>query len=458
MGSNRTHADWGRLGGAEAVVGPGQVWTVERLRGLNEALVITGKARSELELRRSVERLELLAATAGELLQAPEPQQVVEALCTRVLKFLGCHVFFNYLVDEQAGALRLNAWAGIPAAEAARIGSLDFGVAVCGCAARERRRIVAESVQTTPDERTALVRSYGVRAYACHPLLGPGGAVIGTLSFGTRDRDRFDEEELSLMKAVADLVATAMTRVRDTRALRESRDQVERNLAELAAVNAELEAFVYSVSHDLREPLRTVSGYAQIVLAEQAGRLDERGAHCLQRIERGAARMNRLIEDLLHLSRISRHQLERVEVDLSAIAAVAELREADAGRSVEVEIAPGLTAVADRGLIEIALSNLLANAWKFTSRAGPARIRFGAGQREGRREFFVQDNGVGFDPAYAAQLFQPFHRLHAEREFPGTGIGLALVERVVRRHGGQVRAAGRPGAGAAFFFTLGDGR
>jgi signal transduction histidine kinase len=197
-----------------------------------------------------------------------------------------------------------------------------------------------------------------------------------------------------------------------------------------------------------------------MVLAQQADRLDARGVDYLRRIERGAARMSRLIEDLLDLSRISRQRIDRAEVDLSRIAevAVAELREGAPDRTVGVEIAPGMTAVADPGLIEIALSNLLANAWKFTARADAGRIRFGSTAREGRTVFFVEDNGVGFDPAYASQLFQPFHRLHAEREFSGTGIGLALVERVVSRHGGRVWAEGRPGAGATFFFTLADER
>lgn len=246
---------------------------------------------------------------------------------------------------------------------------------------------------------------------------------------------------------------------RAQRELAAALQRVERNLAEIAAVNAELEAFVYSVSHDLREPVRAVSAFAQMVRAHQAGRLDDRDDDYLRRIERGAARMSRLIEDLLDLSRISRQRIDRGEVDLSGIAAVrvAELREADPGRGVEVRIEPALTALADHGLIEIVLSNLLSNAWKFTGKVGTARIRFGATSRAGERVFAVEDNGVGFDPVYASQMFQPFHRLHAEREYPGTGIGLAMVERIVNRHGGRVWAEGRPGAGATFFFTLGDG-
>jgi PAS domain S-box-containing protein len=189
---------------------------------------ITSRKEAEEAERAAARRFELLAHTAGELLQTNEPQKVVETLCRSVMELLDCQVFFNFLVDEAAGRLHLNACAGIPKEEAARIEWLDYGVAVCGCVARDCNRIVAEHVQTTQDERTELVKSYGVRAYACHPLLGPEGQVIGTLSFGTRGRETFSEDDLSLMKAVTDQVAAAMVRMRSTRALRESEEQLKR--------------------------------------------------------------------------------------------------------------------------------------------------------------------------------------------------------------------------------------
>jgi PAS domain S-box-containing protein len=175
---------------------------------------------TEEALQRMVKRFELLTDTASELLSAREPQEIIESLCCRVIEHLDCHVFFNFLVDNQAGKLRLNACAGIPEAEAARIEWLDFGVAVCGCAAQEGCRIVAEHIPTTPDPRTDLVKSYGVKAYAAHPLKSENGAVIGTLSFGTRSRETFSNDDLYLMKAVADRVATAMTRQRTDQELR----------------------------------------------------------------------------------------------------------------------------------------------------------------------------------------------------------------------------------------------
>ena len=175
---------------------------------------ITDQALAEREVRRSAERFAILSDTAGRLLQSKDPQALIRTLCKKVMKHLDCDTFFNFLVDPAAGRLHLNAWDGIPEDQARKIEWLDYGVAVCGCAARDGCRIVAEHIPSTPDERTEMVKSLGIRAYACHPLLGPLGATIGTLSFGTRTRETFREDELSMMKTVADYVATALTRLR----------------------------------------------------------------------------------------------------------------------------------------------------------------------------------------------------------------------------------------------------
>lgn len=181
---------------------------------------ITPLRRAEMELRKSAERFELLSMTAGELLRSKDPRGIIERLCRRVMEILDCQAFFNFMADKSAGKLRLNAYAGIPESEALAITWLDYGSAVCGCAARDRCRIVAEHIPTTPDERTDLVRSYGITAYACHPMLGEDESIIGTLSFGTKTRETFSEDDLSLMKAVADQVAVAMVRIQDEETLR----------------------------------------------------------------------------------------------------------------------------------------------------------------------------------------------------------------------------------------------
>jgi CheY-like chemotaxis protein/putative methionine-R-sulfoxide reductase with GAF domain len=182
---------------------------------------IEHRIRIEAALVRNNERLEILSYTAGRLLASDRPQRIVEELCRKVMDFLDCHAFFNFLVDEAAGRLHLNACAGIPEEEARRIEWLEYGVAVCGCAARDGCRIVAENIPTTPDVRTELVKSFGIKAYACHPLMEQN-RVIGTLSFGTRSRTTFSADDLAMMKAVADQVAIAMSRVRTEEALRES--------------------------------------------------------------------------------------------------------------------------------------------------------------------------------------------------------------------------------------------
>ncbi len=233
------------------------------------------------------------------------------------------------------------------------------------------------------------------------------------------------------------------------------RKVVERT-AELEAANKELEAFSYSVSHDLRAPLRSIDGFSQALLEDYPDRLDEQGRNYLNRVRAGTQRMGDLIDDLLQLSRVTRAEMRREQVDLSALAgsAVEDLRRAEPRRQVEVAIEPGLTAEGDPKLLRIALVNLLSNAWKFTGKQPAARIELGVRNDKDGRAFFVRDNGVGFDMAYAPKLFGAFQRLHAASEFPGTGIGLATVQRIVHRHGGRVWAESAVNRGATFYFDL----
>ena len=233
--------------------------------------------------------------------------------------------------------------------------------------------------------------------------------------------------------------------------------RVQERTAELVAANAEMEAFAYSVSHDLRAPLRALDGFSLALVEDHGAVLDEAATDYLARIRAASQRMARLIDDLLALSRIARRDVERQSVDVSALAReiVAGLREHDPGRLVAVDVAPGMRVAADPGFLRVALQNLLDNAWKFTAEAAEARIEVGVGPGEDGRVFHVRDNGAGFDPSYADKLFAPFQRLHREDEFPGTGIGLAIVQRIVRRHGGRVWAEGETGNGATLYFTLG---
>ena len=238
----------------------------------------------------------------------------------------------------------------------------------------------------------------------------------------------------------------------------ELEDRVKERTAQLQAANHELEAFCSSVSHDLRAPLRAIDGFSQALLEDFPKDIPEEGQRYLSRIRSSTQRMGQLIEDLLNLSRVSRQTLEKTPVDVGEIAhqIIAELQQREPARKVEVSIWEGLAAEADARLLRAALENLISNAWKFSSKAEHPRIEIGALKEQGGGQpvFFVRDNGAGFDMAYADKLFGAFQRLHAMSDFPGTGIGLATVQRIINRHGGRIWADAQVGKGAVFYFTL----
>jgi light-regulated signal transduction histidine kinase (bacteriophytochrome) len=238
-------------------------------------------------------------------------------------------------------------------------------------------------------------------------------------------------------------------------ALRASEEALRRYATELEATNQELEAFSYSVSHDLRAPLRSIHGFSQAVLERHEGLLEPQGVDDLRRVCAAAERMGALIDDLLQLSRATRAEMRREPLDLSRLAGRigCELAESDRQRRVELRIADGLTGEGDQQLLALVLRNLMENAWKFTARRDRAVIEVGLTDGDDP-SYFVRDNGAGFDMEYANKLFQPFQRLHSIRDFPGTGIGLALVQRIVHRHGGRVWAESAVDRGATFYFTL----
>lgn len=232
--------------------------------------------------------------------------------------------------------------------------------------------------------------------------------------------------------------------------------RVAQRTAQLEAANKELEAFSYSVSHDLRTPLRGIDGFGQILLEEYSGKLDAQGREYVQRLRAASQRMAQIIDDLLKLARVTRAELTLEDVDLGILARdVAEkIRAQYPERRVHLKIASGLIARADVRLMRIVLENLLGNAWKFTGRMNEAHIEFGTIEQNGKPTFFVRDNGAGFDMNYVNKLFGAFQRLHDAKEFPGTGIGLATVQRVVQKHGGRIWAEAAVDSGATFYFTL----
>ncbi|MBI5387455.1 MAG: GAF domain-containing protein [Verrucomicrobia bacterium] len=295
---------------------------------------------------------------------------------------------------------------------------------------------------------------------------------VGVIGLANRPGG-YSEEVITYLQPLVQACANLLAAWRSERQREEAEAALASRTIQLEAANKELEAFAYSVSHDLRAPLRGIDGWSHALVEDYGGKLDAQGREYLATVCAETQRMGRLIDDLLQLSRVTRAEMRREPVDLSALAGsiLAGLRQHDRQRQVETVVAPGLTATGDPQLLRLVLENLLGNAWKFTSKRAQARIEFGrlagplpsAGATSiaasgdapyNGTVFFIRDNGAGFDMAHAAKLFGAFQRLHRPSEFPGTGVGLATVQRIIHRHGGRVWAEAAQDTGATFYFTL----
>ena len=329
----------------------------------------------------------------------------------------------------------------------------------------ERRQAALAAAQSAERQRTRTLYFFGFLAGS---VVCAGGGVMAAIVLA-----RGVSRRASALASNADKLARGLppeplplgedeiglvdARLRAAARLLRRRDvELRERTSQLETANRELEAFSYSVSHDLRAPLRAIDGFSEALEIDCAGELSESGRDSLRRVRAAALRMSKLIDDLLDLSRLSRIELKRTPVDLgeSASAIVDDLAKRCPQRSVDVQVAPGLVTDADPELVQIALQNLLDNAWKYTGKTERARIEVGASPNGAVKVFHVRDNGAGFDMAHATRLFGAFQRLHHEREFEGTGIGLAIVQRIIARHGGRIWAEGAVNDGATFYFTL----
>jgi PAS domain S-box-containing protein len=436
---------------------------------------VTERRANVVRLARLTRLYQVLSAVTETIPEERDPERLYERVCRIVVEQGGFRLAWvgkrrrNGLVQILASA---GAEGAVGAAEEISISTkVPSGeLSAVGVAIAEGRGDMCSDVQSDPRmaPHRDHARKWGLRSVAAVPIV-VDGRHDHALAIYSGEPGRFDAEEVGLLERLAADVGFAIEAAGREQARRKAERQLgalnaelERRVRErtdaLENANAEIEAFSYSVSHDLRAPLRALDGFSLALLEDYGDRLDGEAADYLDRIRGASQRMARLIDDLLMLSRLTRRGMTWGQVDLSASARSigAELSDDDPGRQVTLTVTPKMVVDGDAQLLDVALRNLLGNAWKFTSGTAGAQVQVGTETRGEERVFFVRDNGAGFDAQYADKLFAPFQRLHGDDEFPGTGIGLATVQRIVRRHGGRVWADGATGKGATVWFTLGS--
>ena len=420
------------------------------------AVDITDRIEGEAALQRSNQRLDLLAASASRLLESDAPQQLVDSLCHKVMSFLDCQAFFNFLASDLEGRLRLNACAGISREEAESMEWHDYGLSLCGCAARDACRILVENVTDSPEPCAELVRPLGIRAYACHPLTAQG-RVLGTLSFGTRTRDSFSEDDLSLMKAVADQVAIAMERKLMEEKLRQAKQAAE-------AASRTKSQFLANMSHELRTPMTGVLGMLELALQFPD---DPRQSEYIETAHKSGRSLLRILNDILDLTKVEAGNFLLDPKPFQLRPCVAETVEVlipearRKGLELRLDMADDLPdqVLGDQVRLRQVLTNLLGNAVKFTDQ-GRVEVR---GWVESREEqgvveirFSVRDTGIGIPADKKHLLFKSFSQVDDShsRSYGGAGLGLAISREIVERMGGSIGFQSEPGQGSSFYFTV----
>lgn len=430
--------------------------------------------RSRESLLRANRALRLLSSVNQATIAATDEQALFDEMCQLAVSEGGYHSAIVGRAEHDSGkSVTVVASEGVPDEYRANLSiswaDNERGQGVAGTAVRENRSTVVHHL--TSNSRFAPWQEAAIKLGIEDAIGLPvrvEGQVWGVISIYSAQPDAFDDNEIRLLQEMADDLGfgTEILRVRQNQLalekdLREANERLEKRVQErtkaLEEANRELEAFSYSVSHDLRTPLRSMDGFANLLGQEYGATLDVTGLDYLTRIRKAAQRMAVLIDDLLELARISRAEMTMRDVSLSELASdiASELASAEPHRQVRVEIEPSLVVLGDPSLLRVLLQNLLENAWKYTGKCADPEIRFGLTEvPSGGQAFHVSDNGAGFDMAHAARLFQPFTRLHRAEDFSGTGVGLATALRIVNRHGGRIWAHSDVGKGTTFYFTL----
>jgi signal transduction histidine kinase len=413
-------------------------------------------AEAQRTLERHGERLRLLHEIDLAMVGEKPTEAIAAAVIQPLRQLLGVSRAIVNRIDAAAGEVE---WIAAAGRRRTHVGpGVRYSVRMMGDveALKRGETQIVDTHGLPPGPETEALLASGVHVYMVVPMIA-GGELLGALSFGSESRE-FPPEQVSIAREIAAQLAISLIQARLLERVRSHATELETRVlertAELEAVNKELASFSYSVSHDLRAPLRAVDGYARMLEEDYAARLDDEGRRLLSVVRESASRMGQLIDDLLSFSRLSRQPMARHAVDTRALVqqVIDEVR-GDSRASVELgEVL--LPAEGDRALLRQVWVNLISNAFKYSAKHSAPRIEIGS-QVEGEENvYWVRDNGAGFDMRYAAKLFGVFQRLHSQDEFAGTGVGLAIVHRVITRHGGRAWAEGKPGEGACFFFSL----
>lgn len=418
---------------------------------------ITRRGQTEDEIRQRNRELESLAAITRRAGRSLDLDHLLETLLPEIARVLDVGPVLLFLSD---GGPSLTLRGSFPPAGDARLeeAELQMGECLCGLAAQGGMSVFSEDMANDPRVTLNACKGTGLVSVAAIPLQSAHNRT-GILAVASASRRDFRQNE-HFLSAIADSLATAIENADLYQEIRIHAAALERRVAErtaeLETANKELEAFSYTVSHDLKAPLRSIDGFSKCLEEEYGHALDQEGKGYLHRVRNAAHRMGQLIDDLLKLSRLTRGELRREQVDLTTLArtVASQLEKSGGERPVDFVIAERMNAWGDPRLLLVALENLIQNAWKFSAFQPKARIEVGMVNFTGQKAYFVRDNGVGFDPVQAHRLFQPFRRLHPASEFPGSGIGLATVQRIVHRHGGKVWIEAKQGLGATVYFTL----
>lgn len=413
--------------------------------------------------------LDLVKKVAAAVLVERDMQDVLDLVARTARELIHAETVIIPMIDEDRTGYTCAAAVGRHAEEIfGNRQSLDMGM--CGWVLTHQRPLLFGQPGERWIDYSMTCWEEGAESAVLVPLFARQRIIGGISALGKTGGGGFGQHDLDLLTLLASQVSSAIENARLVQQAKHLvatlEQRVSERTAEMTALNKELEAFAYSVSHDLRAPIRSIDGFSLALLEDYGGHLDPQAQDYLARIRAATVRMGRLIDDMLKLSRLSRTEMRRERIDLSAIARriAAELAAREPWRRVEFRIADRLSANGDLALIGYLMEHLLGNAWKYTSNHATALIEFGAmddpqagiGKANGARIFFVRDDGAGFNMDYSSKLFGAFQRLHTAQQFPGTGVGLASVQRIINRHGGSIWAEGAPEKGATFYFTLSE--